>query len=179
MGEARRAEEARLFCAAMFAPDGDVQSALDALGGRYGALAGSYGPIAFSFSSYYEPEMGPDLQKLYVVFQQPFERDQVAAAKVFTNEIELRLAKDGRRRVNLDPGYLSRDKLVLATTKDFFHRIYLSRGIYAEVTLHYREGRYRHFSWTYADYKEPSFLGFLARMRAQLVGDLRRGAARR
>jgi hypothetical protein len=84
-------------------------------------------------------------------------------------------ALEGNRRVNIDPGYVARDKLVLASTKDFFHRIYIGDGIFAEVTLHYRKGRYRFFSWTYPDFRDPEFQRFLEKVRAPLVRDARNG----
>jgi hypothetical protein len=75
--------------------------------------------------------------------------------------------------VNVDPGYIARDKLVLASTKDFYHRLYLADGIYGEVTLHFRKGVFRFFSWTYPDYKEPSFLEFLTKARAKYMHEIR------
>jgi hypothetical protein len=93
--------------------------------------------------------------------------------KILSNEIEQRYASGENRVVNIDPGYVARDKLVLASTKDFYHRLYLSDGIYGEVTLHYRKGMYRFFSWTYPDYKDADFLSVLERSRARLVNEIR------
>ena len=117
--------------------------------------------------------MGPDQRKLYLTFENPIEPRTLPDVKNFTNAIERRLATNGNRCVNIDPGYLTRDKLVLATTKDFFHRLYLRDGIYGEVTLHFRKGRYRYFSWTYPDYREPGFQVFLMKARSKLVHELR------
>ncbi len=75
-----------------------------------------------------------------------------------------------RRRVNLDPGYLIASKLVLATTKDFAHRIYLGQGIYGEVTLNYRRGQgWQPHPWTYADYRSPLALEFFALVRKEVL----------
>jgi hypothetical protein len=71
----------------------------------------------------------------------------------------------GRRRVDVDPGYLTRTKLVLATTKDYAHRVYLGRGIYAEVTLSYRQGAFHPWPWTYPDYASPEYAPQLEAMR--------------
>jgi hypothetical protein len=76
--------------------------------------------------------------------------------------------------VNIDPGYIARDKLVLATTKDFFHRLYLGKGIYGEVTLHFQKGAVRHFSWTYPDYRDKGVQDFLIKVRAELAGKIRK-----
>ena len=94
--------------------------------------------------------------------------------KLWTNALEQESAADGKRKTNIDPGYLARDKLVLATTKDFYHRLYLSKGIYGEVTLHFRQGSFRHFSWTYPDYKEEKLHEFLIKARASLAGKIRK-----
>ena len=117
--------------------------------------------------------MGVGLKKLYLTFETLIQREALASIKAFTNEIETRYASNGKRRLNLDPGYLAGDKLVLASTKDFYHRLYLSQGIFAEVTLHYRKGCYRYFSWTYPDYKEPAFLEFLEKARAGYMKEVR------
>jgi hypothetical protein len=170
MGTAKAPEPARLFVAVMYAPGAAVDAVLGALRERFGATAQTHGPVAFGFTEYYTPEMGPGLLKTYLVYERPFERAQLADVKNWTNALELQHARDGSRTVNIDPGYLCRDKLVLASTKDFYHRLYLGEGIYAEVTLHFRGGHCRHFSWTYADYKTPQVQAMLIAARAEIAG---------
>jgi hypothetical protein len=140
---------------------------------RFGEIEDSHGPIPFTFTDYYSKEMGAQLQKTYLIFKQSIDRDQLADIKLFSNSIEGEYSASGRRNVNIDPGYIARDKLVLASTKDFYHRLYLGKGIYGEVTLHYRLGKYRYFSWTYPDYKEESFYKWLGKVRGALVKELR------
>jgi hypothetical protein len=149
---------------------GDVISALTR---SFGPLEFSHGPIPFYFTDYYREEMGEGLVKSYLTFETEIDREALAGIKVSTNELERQFAVSGRRTVNLDPGYLAADKLVLASTKDFYHRVYLSQGIFAEVTLHYRKGKYRFFSWTFPDYREPGFLEFLEKVRARYVKTIR------
>jgi hypothetical protein len=163
----------KLFVAAMFDAKVDHKEVAGVLAQRFGNVDVSYGPISFGFTEYYKDEMGEDLNKLYLTFETLIEREALAGIKTFTNEIEQRYASNGKRRINLDPGYLAGDKLVLASTKDFYHRLYLSQGIFAEVTLHYRKGCYRYFSWTYPDYKEPAFLEFLEKARAKYMKEVR------
>jgi hypothetical protein len=69
------------------------------------------------------------------------------------------------RPLNLDPGYLTLGKLLLASTKDFAHRIYLGRGIYAEVTLQYKHGAWRHHEYTFADYRRADYQRFFSQCR--------------
>jgi len=128
---------------------------------------------AVRFHRVLRPGDGPGLTKLYLVFEQGFDRTRLPAVKLATNAMEQERAVDGKRRVNIDPGYLARDKLVLATTKDFSHRLYLGQGIFGEVTLHYSKGSFRDFPWTYADYRVSQVQEMLAKARVELVGRLR------
>ena len=161
----------------MYAPAAPVDELYTLLDKEFGRAPQQLGPIPFTFTAYYQKEMGPGLHKRYLVFEQAFRREDLAAVKLRTNEWEQQFAHAHGRTVNIDPGYLSSDKLVLASTKDFYHRIHLSDGIYAEVTLHYRAGRYRHFSWTYADYQAPELQTMLAAARAEIVRQSRRVTA--
>jgi hypothetical protein len=174
MGTPHPAERVKLFIAVMHAPDIDPAPIMSRLNGRFGETEAACGPVAFSWSDYYEPEMGPGLLKGYFCFARTIERGELPGIKLWTNDIEASCSRSGKRSVNIDPGYLARDKLVLATTKDFFHRLYLGQGIYGEVTLHLRDGVYRFFSWTYPDYREKTLHELLFKARASLVGELRR-----
>jgi len=176
MGVVKQPEPVKLFVAVMYAPGFDPGPAAALLRHEFGIEYCSYGPVDFVFSDYYAKDMGGGLKKSYHCYETPIDRGRLAAIKNRTNAIEAANAGPGGRRINIDPGYLSRDKLVLATTKDFYHRIYLGDGIHAEVTLHFREGRYRHFSWTYPDYREPDFQAMLMKARARLVHQLREHA---
>ena len=159
----------------MYTPKYAIDSLLEDLMRRYGAVGYRAGPLDFTFTDYYAPEMGGGLRKLYLVFSPPFERERLPEVKNRTNTLERQSADSGARRVNIDPGYLSRDKLALASTKDFSHRLYLGEGIFGEVTLHYRKGELHAFPWTYPDYQMPRVHEMLLRARAALVGMLRKG----
>lgn len=173
MGKAETPYQAILLIAVLYQKTVNIQDILERLISLYGSIKNIYGPVPFLHSEYYSKEMGTDLIKAYIVFENHIERDMLANIKTTTNFIENQLLTECGRTVNIDPGYITRDKLVLASTKDFFHRIYLSQGIFAEVTLHYRHGGFRFFSWTYPDYKDPDFLVFLEKARAKLVKVLR------
>ncbi|HIE04711.1 MAG TPA: DUF4416 family protein [Candidatus Latescibacteria bacterium] len=139
-----------------------------------------FGPIAlespifpFKFTRYYEAEMGPELIKQFVAFRRPVRPEDLASIKLTTNALELSKAtKEGgklRRRVNVDPGYVAPSRLVLATTKDYSHRIYIGNGIYAEVTLIFRRGTWTPLDWTYPDYRTELALDFFLRVRGLLT----------
>lgn len=152
-------------------------SALVWAGQRAGA---SWGPIAmssdqfeFADTGYYEPTMGPGLKKVLFAFENLIEPAKLAEIKHQTNawETEYRDGNDHpeQRPLNLDPGYLTEAKLVLATTKDRDHRLYLDQGIFAEVTLHYqRRQGWKSREWTYSDYRNPAYHEFLTRCRDYL-----------
>jgi len=93
-----------------------------------------------------------------------------------TNRLEGEYAKDGRRRVNIDPGYLLLERLVLASGKNFSHRIYLDNGIYADLTLIYQHGGFQKLPWTYPDYADQPMLAFLQQVRRKYALDLKQAA---
>lgn len=124
----------------------------------------------FDFTDYYTVEMGEDLKRQFVSFERPIDPMLLSSIKLLTNEFERRVCYDlglpeQQRRVNLDPGYLSLSKIVLATTKDYSHRMYVGNGIYAESTLHYEGGGWIAWPWTYPDYASPRYHGFFDQVR--------------
>jgi len=175
LGNAKNPYPVKLFLAIMYCDEGIRQKALDAWIERFGNIEFSYGPVTVSiYTEYYGDEMGPDIKKCFYTFTKLIDRSQLPEIKTISNTFEVEQSADGKRVVNLDPGYISTDKLVLATTKDFYHRIYLGNGIYGEVTLHFRHGKFRYFSWTYPDYKEEAgVLKLLTLSRAKLVYTIR------
>ena len=175
MGKTIDPAPVKLFLAVMYRDENVLKSALDNCIKEYGTIDKRFGSLEVSaYTDYYDKEMGKGIQKMYMTFEKLINRDELVSIKTFTNEIEKSFAKNGKRPVNLDPGYLANDKLVLASTKDFFHRIYLGKGIYGEVTLHFRKGVYRVFSWTFPDYKEKELQRFLMQVRSELVGAQRK-----
>jgi hypothetical protein len=123
-------------------------------------------------TSYYEPTMGPDLQKMFFAFESLIDPADLVECKETSNRWELDYQQLGRhseqRPLNLDPGYLTEAKLVLATTKDRDHRLYLDRGIYAENTLVFHHGQWQPRPWTYPDYQRADYHQFFLRCRDYL-----------
>lgn len=137
------------------------------------------GPLLdFDYTRYYEAEMGPALKRQFWSFAHLVAPDALPGAKLLTNDIEQEFAIEGKRRVNLDPGYLAEAKLVLATTKDYAHRLYLGHGIFGEVTLIYRRGEFVALPWTYPDYRSEEYLGFFLELRAVYRRQIRGMAGR-
>jgi hypothetical protein len=146
----------------------------------------AWGPVAlaserfiFDATDYYQPTMGAPLEKCFFAFERLIDPGRLAELKLETNAWEREYAESGpqaeARPVNLDPGYLTPAKLVLASTKDHAHRIYLSRGIYAEVTLFYKDRRWQHRDWTFADYRRADYQRFFSECREYLRSRGREG----
>ena len=147
-------------------------------------LQGKFGPIdlrsdilPFNFTDYYNEEMGEGIRRQFYSFEKLIMPDEIASIKVQTNTIEELMASSKEysvpRPVNIDPGYISESRLILASTKDFSHRIYLREGVYAEVTLNYRGGRYESFPWTFPDYKTSDYQNFFLAVRKLYVQKLK------
>lgn len=142
-------------------PEG-VRTSLEAEFGRIDYVSPS---IPFTFTDYYNDEMGTPIERFFISFERLITPDMLSAAKVFTNNLEERMSCDGKRKINLDPGTMSIGNIVLATTKNRAHRIAIGNNLYAEVTLMYHHKGYESFSWTYADYKSRGVQDILLEMR--------------
>lgn len=144
-------------------------------------LEDRFGPVEvvspwmpFGYTAYYETEMGAPLLRRVLAFRDMIAQDGLARIKRATNVIEQAHRVDGRRCVNIDPGYLLLARFVLATGKNYSHRIYIGEGIYAELTLVFERGAFRPLPWTYPDYADRPLREFLQRVRSQYAGDLNR-----
>lgn len=171
MAQVRPVVPVKLFCGILV--DGGRHDVLNGVRSelchQFGEIDFASDPVAFDFTDYYRDEMGDGLLRYFFSFRELMDPGELPAVKLWTNALELRYAveRDGRsrRRVNLDPGYITPAKLVLATTKDFSHRLYLGHGIYAEVTLSFsREGVQSH-AWTYRDYSSGAYDAFFLDVR--------------
>jgi hypothetical protein len=126
------------------------------------------------FTNYYESEMGPELSKQILVFTGTIEPETLPAIKLSTNDLERRYSsEDMKRQVNIDPGYLCAAKVVLATTKDYTHRIYLGQGIYGDVHLCYQHHSFQVQPWTYPDYRQPDIIDFFNQVRIEYIKQLK------
>jgi hypothetical protein len=169
MSHPRAALPAKLIAGLLFR-DTDVRhQTLAALEERFGALDLLTEAETFEFTNYYDREMGPGLQRQTVAFLELIRTENLPDVKLATNALEQELSRDQKRRVNIDPGLLSEERLILATGKNYTHRIYLRNGIYADLTLIYQKGRYRALPWTYPDYQTPRLLHILAALRQKLI----------
>ena len=125
--------------------------------------------LPFAHTDYYTKEMGAPLERQFVSFRKLIHPEHLPKIKIATNSLEERLSKkekDSRgREINIDPGYISDSKLVLATTKNYSHRIYMNKGVYAEVTLTWKKSGFKPLDWTYPDYKTEEYINILNSIR--------------
>ena len=152
----------------------------DLLDAAEAELSSIYGPVDlrsptldFTFTDYYEAEMGRELKRRFVSFADRIDPGELAAIKLRTNQIEREFAgraREAPRPINLDPGLISGSKLVLASAKDRAQRIYLGQGIYGEITLYFRRGRFVPVETTYPDYRTAEYIDFFTQVRARHLG---------
>ncbi|MBN2103175.1 DUF4416 family protein [bacterium] len=170
MAPIRKPIPVKLICGVTYAPDISMEKVVQRLEQTFSPVEIKSAVFDFSsFTSYYQDEMGSDLSKLFICFQGLYDPVVLGKSKVKTNEIEDKWSGKGRRRVNLDPGYITAAKLVLATTKDFAHRIYVGQGIYGDVQYRFRNGRFEPSKWTYPDYETDLAVTFFQNVRQRFI----------
>ena len=128
--------------------------------------------MAFNYTRYYEMEMGTPLYRRLCSFQSLVAQQDLAGIKMNTLRIEQSFSQTGQRRVNIDPGYMLRERFVLASGKNFNHRICIGDGIYADLTLIYHKGNFQRLPWTYPDYADDDMLAFLEQVRNKYIWDI-------
>ncbi|MFH1369206.1 MAG: DUF4416 family protein [Elusimicrobiota bacterium] len=168
MGGINAVKPAKLFIGIIASSQEILSSAEKAIEEKWGAIDVKSAVVPFGFTDYYEKEMGKGLLRRWISFEKPVNPDELADIKLQTNGIEGKYAENSQRRVNLDPGYVELSKVVLASTKDFSHRIYIGKGIYAELTLLYKAKDFTALPWTYPDYQSPEAKKFLFACREKL-----------
>jgi hypothetical protein len=173
MGEIHQAEPVKLFVGMLSAYPGAFAEAESALSETLGPVDLRSDLFAHEFTEYYRDEMGHPLVRRFVSFADLVQPERLASIKRLANEIESRMAATGEwpaaRPMNLDPGTIAPSKLILASTKDYSHRVPINHGIYAEVTLLYAHGGWRELPWTYPDYRTPAYHEFFSKIRERLM----------
>lgn len=173
MGIARTPQPVKLITSLLSGELTLLDRVRDELAGIYGPIDSVSEPLPFDHTDYYAAEHGPDLQRLIVTFEQLIDPGDLPVIKNRTNELEESLAREGKRPINIDPGYVALGKMVLASTKDHAHRIYLGQGIYAEGTLVYQRGKFRPWPWTYPDYGSDRYCALFYEIRERYKKQLR------
>lgn len=165
MGSTRAHEPVKLIIGFIYKKKEDLNKVKLELKKLFGEIDFESRKLIFNLTDYYEKEFGKGLKRCFISFNKLISPSGLSGIKAATNRIEKRTLKGNCRLVNIDPGYLNLSKLVLASTKDFRHRIYLSKGIFAEITLFYQNKTFQPWEWTYPDYRTQDYLNIFNRIR--------------
>ena len=174
MGQPKLALDVKLFTAVTFNNDDVYERVKSILEDKFGVTDTLSAIYDFNYTQYYAKEMGLNLQKQFLGFEKLIRPEILPDIKLITNDIEASFSNEGNRQVNLDPGYLTGAKVVLATTKNFDHRIYLGKGIYGDIHLRFRQNKFIMNEWTYPDYREMIVIEFFARLRKKYMKEFHR-----
>jgi hypothetical protein len=170
---AKEADDVKLI-ASLFSPEEKIlEEVILDLQGMCGSTDWVSPPFFFDRTRYYEKEMGWPLHRRFLSFKNLIRPETIVDIKLQTNELEKRYVQEGKRRVNIDPGYIALERLVLATGKNYTHRIYLSKGIYADLTLVFHQGSFQTLAWTYRDYADLVVIGTFNEIRERYKNQLR------
>lgn len=172
MGKIQVVKPVKLICGLISNDEALFFDVKDRLQRKFGRLDFESELIDFNFTDYYRDELGENLKRSFVSFTKLVDPDRLKEIKLFSNKIEDSFKIAGKRMINIDPGYVDLAKLVLASTKDFSHRIYLGKGIYAEVTLIYKHNNYCCLDWTYPDYRSKVYIETFKHIRGTYKGQI-------
>jgi len=161
MGVPKQPKKALLFIAVLFSDPAVYTQTCAMLEDQFGPIIMESPAMCWDYSEYYDKEMGNQLMRRFIFFSRLIDEGMLARIKIATNKIENRMAVAEKRRINLDPGYITHAKVVLASTKDYAHRIYIGEGIYAEITLMYIKKQLQKGPFTYRDYVDKRTLRVL------------------
>ncbi|MFQ5442171.1 MAG: DUF4416 family protein [Thermodesulfobacteriota bacterium] len=172
----RTPEKVKLVVSIFSVDDGLFLPVLKGLEERFGPVDFLSEPLKFDLTDYYNKEFGEGAKTRKVAsFQELINTGDMPEIKVFSNGLEENYLKEGGRRINIDPGYITLERFVLASCKNFSHRVHIGGGVYADLTLVFREGSFRALDWTYPDYLEGAMVGVLMEIRRRYAFKIKRG----
>ena len=167
----------KLFAGVIFAR-GELLNAFESeIERRLGPIESRSTLYDFDVTDYYEDEMGPGLKRVFYSFRQLIDPGKIVEVKLGANEIEEAFRRDGKRTVNIDPGYMDFYKIVLVSGKFMGQKIYLGKGVYADPTLYYDKG-WKPYDWGFPDFKVGTYDDFFSGVRRaykEAVRELERG----
>lgn len=172
-GMASRKNNVKLFIGLLSQHEEHFRQVRDRLIEKFGPIDLASDIMDFDQTDYYEKEFGKGLKRMFYSFAQTRPIENIHKVKVITCEIERGMSVNKKRTVNIDPGYITMAKLVLLTTKDYSHRIYIGNGIFAEVTLTYKNNEFAPWECTYPDYKRKDYLKYFRRVRGVYAGQIK------
>ena len=177
MWELHDPKPVKLIIGILAADETSLAAAVKAISKSFGVIDLTSDVWPFTQTDYYKDELGPNALRQFVSLENLIDPGKLAQIKHDTNSLEQQLADSLKlslpRPVNLDPGFIEPSKLILASTKNFSHRIYIGNKMFAEVTLMYEKGNWRHFEYTFPDYRQSCYQDFLSKVRTRLLEQLK------
>ena len=177
MWELQNPKPVKLIIGILAADEASLAAAVKAISKSFGVIDLTSDVWPFTQTDYYKDEIGPNALRQFVTLEKLIDPGKLAQIKHDTNSLEQQLADSLKlslpRPVNLDPGFIEPSKLILASTKNFSHRIYIGNKMFAEVTLMYEKGSWRHFEYTFPDYRQSCYQDFLSKVRTRLLEQLK------
>jgi hypothetical protein len=150
-----------------------INETIEILSSKYGQPDFISAAVPFDYTDYYCAEMGENLVRRFLTIEKLISPEDLPDIKLATNEIEDNFASNSQRQINIDPGYISKANLILATGKSYTHRPYLRDGIYADLTLVYQGKKFCSLPWTYPDYADEKQILMLGKIREKYLLQLR------
>ena len=175
MSQPEKSDDVKLIVSLFSSEKALIERAIEQLVDIYGEADWISPEIYFDRTRYYEKEMGWPLHRRFLSFKKLISPEMLVDVKLKTNEMEKGHLKGQKRRINIDPGYISLERLILATGKNYIHRVYLGKGIYADLTLVFKRGGFVPLEWTYPDYADPEMIDAFNAVRSQYLEQLRGG----
>ncbi|MCX6557174.1 MAG: DUF4416 family protein [Candidatus Aminicenantes bacterium] len=166
MGRISEFNKVKLFCGLIFAEAAAAaaEKAKKELAAHFSPIDSQSALIPFTATDYYRAEMGEPLFRQFVSFSGLQDPERLPEIKFFTNRLEEKFLNAGKRTLNLDPGYLSDANVIIATSKNHFHRVPLRGGIYAHLEYVLKNKQFEFLPWTYSDFKQPEYLAFFRQL---------------
>jgi hypothetical protein len=176
MGKPKEPQPAKLFMSLIASEHVIFHQGLQNLCSLFGEADTISERFPFNLTDYYTQEMGKPLFRHFITFECLIPISALPDIKQTTNHLEEKYAGlNGNRRINIDPGYICLEHVILATTKAYTHRPYLRNGIYADLTLIFRNKSFRPLEWTYPDYRQSGVIALFNEFRKKYLEDLREG----
>ncbi len=176
MGSIRTFNPVKLFVGILVSEAERLAEVESRLSAEFGVIDLRSSVIPFTFTAYYRRETGDRILRTFFSFDTLIDAGRLPEIKHWTNALETEFAGNDSavpRPVNLDPGYVEHAKVILASTKNFYHRMYLGSGIFGEVTMHFRNNAWEFFPWTYPDYQSEEYRKFFVELRQRYRAQLK------
>jgi hypothetical protein len=164
MGKPGDFKKVKFFCGLIFSQAAPVETVKNILAEKFSSIDSQSDLIPFTQTDYYQTEMGAPLFRQFISFKELLDPEKLPEMKICTNQLEAQFAVRGKRTVNLDPGYMSEANVIIATSKNHYHRVPLHSGIYAHMEYMLKNKQLNFLPWTYPDFQTAAYVAFFKQL---------------